>query len=172
MGGIFVFTCERYGYTFVVSHLYRLLRMKTRKRRFVRSRRHRLSQTTQAAQSFASERRVANGGTVSSSSPSWQHQFFVSAYACDRRSSTRLTVHTTKVSELRVRIHRPRRYDDAAPAVNPVEAGDCDRHGYNCIGEPERRRICELYRSLALCDAWHGHVVSSTIDFSMHRRGC
>ena len=108
------------------------------------------AQTTQAAQSFASERRVANGGTVSSfSSPSYGS---TSSFQSPRTpvtgegSSTPLTVHTTKVSELRVRIHRPRRYDDAAPAVVQLKQGIAIAVNFDCMSEPERRRVCDSTR--------------------------
>ena len=125
------------------------------------------AQTTQAAQSFASERRVANGGTVSSfSSPSYGS---TSSFQSPRTpvtgegSSTPLTVHTTKVSELRVRIHRPRRYDDAAPAVVQLKQGIAITVNFDCMSEPERRRVCDFLNGA--CYVMHGtaHVVSSTI---------
>ena len=78
-------------------------------------------------------------------------------------SSTPLTVHTTKVSELRVRIHRPRRYDDAAPAVVQLKQGIAIAVNFDCMSEPERRRVCDFLNGA--CYVMHGtaHVVSSTI---------
>ncbi|EKU71343.1 cell division protein SepF [Selenomonas sp. F0473] len=113
------------------------------------------------------ERRVANGGTVSYAAPSYGT---AAPYAAGRTSSTgdsgtQFTVHTTKVAELKVRIHRPRRYDDAAPAVVQLKQGIAIAVNFDCMNEPERRRVCDFLNGA--CYVLHGsaRVVSSTIIF-------
>ena len=121
-------------------------------------------QATQAAQNVASARRVANGGTVPFSAPSPSSSFQTPRTpAMGEGGTTPLTVHTTKVSELRVRIHRPRRYDDAAPAVVQLKQGVAIAVNFDCMNHPERRRVCDFLNGA--CYVMHGtaHVVSSTI---------
>ena len=114
-------------------------------------------------QTAVSERRVANGGTVSFSAPSYG-SFSASA----RTPSTGdggppLTVHTTKVAELKLRIHRPRRYDDAGPAVVQLKEGIAVAVNFDCLNDAERRRVCDFLNGA--CYVLHGtaRVISSTI---------
>ena len=121
--------------------------------------------TAYTAQGIASEQRVVNGGTVSSfSSPSYGSSFQNQRPPVNGDGGTPpLTVHTTKVSELRVRIHRPRRYDDAGPAVTQLKQGVAIAVNFDCMNPPERRRVCDFLNGA--CYVIHGtaHVVSSTI---------
>ena len=78
-------------------------------------------------------------------------------------SGTQFTVHTTKVAELKGRIHRPRRYDDAAPAVVQLKHVIPIAVNFDCMNEPERRRVCDFLNGA--CYVLHGsaRVISSTI---------
>lgn len=111
------------------------------------------------------QRRVANGGTISYETSSYSTGTSSSA---DRTpgagdSGTQFTVHTTKVAELKVRIHRPRRYDDAGPAVVQLKQGIAIAVNFDCMNGPERRRVCDFLNGA--CYVLHGsaRVVSSTI---------
>ncbi|MFC2315554.1 MAG: cell division protein SepF [Selenomonas massiliensis] len=108
------------------------------------------------------QRRVANGGTVSFSTATY------GASSSARTPSTGdggtpLTVHTTKVSELKVRIHRPRRYDDVGVAVTQLKQGIAVTVNFDCLNEADRRRVCDFLNGA--CYVLHGtaRVVSSTI---------
>ena len=111
------------------------------------------------------ERRVANGGTVSYDTSSYGAGTSASAMHTTSTgdSGTQFTVHTTKVAELKVRIHRPRRYDDAAPAVVQLKQGIAIAVNFDCMNEPERRRVCDFLNGA--CYVLHGsaRVISSTI---------
>ncbi len=67
---------------------------------------------------------------------------------------TPLTVHTTKVAELKVRIHRPRRYDDVGAAVRQLKQGIAVTVNFDCLNEPERRRVCDFLNGA--CYVLHG----------------
>lgn len=109
------------------------------------------------------ERRVANGGTVSFATSSYETSSTAGHTPSEEGHGTQLTVHTTKVAELRVRIHRLRRYDDAAPAVVQLKKGIAVAVNFDCMNEPERRRACDFLNGA--CYVLHGtaRVVSSTI---------
>lgn len=110
------------------------------------------------------ERRVANGGTVSYGASSYGAGTSSAAHATSTGDSgTQFTVHTTKVAELKVRIHRPRRYDDAGPAVIQLKQGIAIAVNFDCMNEPERRRVCDFLNGA--CYVLHGsaRVVASTI---------
>ena len=119
-------------------------------------------QQTSAQHTMMTERRVANGGTVS-----FAAGYGTSASAQRPPSTgdggTPLTVHTTKVAELKVRIHRPRRYDDVGTAVAQLKQGIAVTVNFDCLSEPERRRVCDFLNGA--CYVLHGtaRVVSSTI---------
>lgn len=111
------------------------------------------------------ERRVAGGGTVSFA-PSSSH----TTGSSDRiytpgagDTGTQFTVHTTKVAELKVRIHRPRRYDDAAEAVLQLKQGIAIAVNFDCMEEAERRRVCDFLNGACYVLHGTGRVVSSTI---------
>ena len=112
------------------------------------------------------ERRVAGGGTVSSFAPSSFHT--TGSHDGVHTSSTgdagtQFTVHTTKVAELKVRIHRPRRYDDAAEAVLQFKQGIAIAVNFDCMEEAERRRVCDFLNGACYVLHGTGRVVSSTI---------
>ena len=108
------------------------------------------------------ERRVANGGTVSIPTST-----YVSSTSTHTPSTsdggTPLTVHTTKVAELKVRIHRPRRYDDVGTAVVQLKQGIAVAVNFDCLNEVERRRVCDFLNGA--CYVLHGtaRMVSSSI---------
>ena len=109
-------------------------------------------------------RKVVNGGTISYQGASYSS--FSSAPrtpTADDGGGTPLTVHTTKVAELKVRIHRPRRYDDVGAAVKQLKQGIAVTVNFDCLNEPERRRVCDFLNGA--CYVLHGtaRVVSSTI---------
>jgi len=112
-----------------------------------------------------SERRVANGGTVAFSALGYGSSFSTVRTPLTGDGGTPLTVHTTKVAELKVRIHRPRRYDDAAPAVVQLKRGIAVAVNFDCLNDAERRRVCDFLNGA--CYVLHGtaRVVSSTIIF-------
>jgi len=110
------------------------------------------------------ERRVANGGTVSYDTSYTAGASSGAAHTTSTGDSgTQFTVHTTKVAELKVRIHRPRRYDDAAPAVVQLKQGIAIAVNFDCMNDAERRRVCDFLNGA--CYVLHGaaRVVSSTI---------
>ena len=116
----------------------------------------------QTQHTVAAERRVANGGTVSF--PSAAYGSSASARTPSTGDGgTPLTVHTTKVSELKVRIHRPRRYDDVSTAVTQLKQGIAVTVNFDCLNDGERRRVCDFLNGA--CYVLHGtaRVVSSTI---------
>ena len=110
-----------------------------------------------------SERRIANGGMVSFSAPAYGSSFSTARTPSTGEGGTPLTVHTTKVAELKVRIHRPRRYDDAGPAVVQLKQGIAVAVNFDCLNDAERRRVCDFLNGA--CYVLHGtaRVVSSTI---------
>ncbi|WP_313990923.1 cell division protein SepF [uncultured Selenomonas sp.] len=114
-------------------------------------------------QAAVSERRVANGGTVSFSSSAYTAPAAPVRPSSGDGAAPPLTVHTTKVSELKVRIHRPRRYDDAGPAVIQLKQGIAVAVNFDCLNEAERRRVCDFLNGA--CYVLHGsaRVVSSGI---------
>ena len=119
---------------------------------------------TQPHQETFVEHRVANGGTEAfqsstyGTSASMQH-----APTTGGGGGTPLTVHTTKVAELKVHIHRPRRYDDVGTAVVKLKQGIAVAVNFDCLNEPERRRVCDFLNGA--CYVLHGtaRVVSSAI---------
>jgi cell division protein sepF 2 len=127
----------------------------------------RVSQKTQESRETSTlrERRVANGGTVSYDASSYGAgaSSAASRTTSTGDSGTQFTVHTTKVAELKVRIHRPRRYDDAAPAVVQLKQGIAIAVNFDCMNDAERRRVCDFLNGA--CYVLHGaaRVVSSTI---------
>lgn len=118
----------------------------------------------QPRQAEFGQRRVVNGGTVS-----FADAVYGTSSPAPRTPSTgdgggtSLTVHTTKVAELKVRIHRPRRYDDVGAAVSQLKQGIAVTVNFDCLTEPERRRVCDFLNGA--CYVLHGtaRVVSSTI---------
>lgn len=119
---------------------------------------------THQAEYAMEQRRVVNGGTVSFSGASYG-----ASTSTPRTPSTGdgggtpLTVHTTKVAELKVRIHRPRRYDDVGAAVKQLKQGIAVTVNFDCLNGPERRRVCDFLNGA--CYVLHGtaRVISSTI---------
>ena len=107
-------------------------------------------------------RKVVNGGSVSYAGASYGFSSAPRTPAAGD-GGTPLTVHTTKVAELKVRIHRPRRYDDVGAAVNQLKQGIAVTVNFDCLNEPERRRVCDFLNGA--CYVLHGtaRVVSSTI---------
>ena len=108
-------------------------------------------------------RKVVNGGTVSYAGTSYSTFSSASRTTATGDGGTPLTVHTTKVAELKVRIHRPRRYDDVGAAVKQLKQGIAVTVNFDCLNEPERRRVCDFLNGA--CYVLHGtaRVVSSTI---------
>ena len=108
-------------------------------------------------------RKVVNGGTVSYAGTSYGGFSAASRTPATGDGGTPLTVHTTKVAELKVRIHRPRRYDDVGVAVRQLKQGIAVTVNFDCLNEPERRRVCDFLNGA--CYVLHGtaRVVSSTI---------
>lgn len=116
----------------------------------------------QPRQEAMTSRRVANGGTVSFPSASYSTSS-VPRTPTTGDGGTPLTVHTTKVAELKVRIHRPRRYDDVGTAVVQLKQGIAVAVNFDCLNDVERRRVCDFLNGA--CYVLHGtaRVVSSTI---------
>lgn len=114
-------------------------------------------------QTAVSERRVANGGTVAFAVPSYGRSSGAVRTPSTGDGGTPLTVHTTKVAELKVRIHRPRRYDDAGPAVVQLKQSIAVAVNFDCLNDAERRRVCDFLNGA--CYVLHGtaRVISSTI---------
>ena len=113
---------------------------------------------------YVEHRKVVNGGTVSFSSARYDAAPAMPRMpAAGDGGGTPLTVHTTKVAELKVRIHRPRRYDDVGTAVTQLKQGIAVTVNFDCLNEPERRRVCDFLNGA--CYVLHGtaRVVSSTI---------
>ena len=117
----------------------------------------------QPCQEEITTRRVANGGTVSFASASYGTSSAASRTPTTGDGGTPLTVHTTKVAELKVRIHRPRRYDDVGTAVVQLKQGIAVAVNFDCLNDVERRRVCDFLNGA--CYVLHGtaRVVSSTI---------
>ena len=109
------------------------------------------------------QRRVANGGTVSFSSATYGTSSSAHSTPTVGDGGTPLTVHTTKVAELKVRIHRPRRYDDVGSAVVQLKKGIAVAVNFDCLNEAERRRVCDFLNGA--CYVLHGtaRMVSSAI---------
>lgn len=109
------------------------------------------------------ERRVANGGTVSFSMPTYGSASSAARTTATGEGGTPLTVHTTKVAELKVRIHRPRRYDDVGAAVTQLKQGIAVTVNFDCLNDADRRRVCDFLNGA--CYVLHGtaRVISSTI---------
>ena len=109
------------------------------------------------------ERRVANGGTVSFSMPTYGSASSAARTTAAGEGGTPLTVHTTKVAELKVRIHRPRRYDDVGAAVTQLKQGIAVTVNFDCLNDADRRRVCDFLNGA--CYVLHGtaRVISSTI---------
>ncbi len=122
-----------------------------------------IAQPRQAAYDME-QRQVVNGGTVSFSGASYgTSASTVRTPSTGDGGGTPLTVHTTKVAELKVRIHRPRRYDDVGAAVRQLKQGIAVTVNFDCLNEPERRRVCDFLNGA--CYVLHGtaRMVSSTI---------
>ena len=108
-------------------------------------------------------RKVVNGGTVSYAGTSYSTFSSASRTTATGDGGTPLTVHTTKVAELKVRIHRPRRYDDVGAAVKQLKQGIAVTVNFDCLNEPERRRVCDFLNGACYVLRGTARVVSSTI---------
>ncbi|AOH48355.1 hypothetical protein BCS37_07805 [Selenomonas sp. oral taxon 920] len=119
--------------------------------------------SAQTQRTAVTERRVANGGTVSFSSAAYSTSSSTQRTPSTGDGGTPLTVHTTKVAELKVRIHRPRRYDDVGTAVIQLKQGIAVAVNFDCLNDSERRRVCDFLNGA--CYVLHGtaRMVSSSI---------
>jgi len=131
---------------------------------YVEEREQQVQQTAAKTQrSVVMERRVANGGTVSFSMPTYGRASSAARTTATGEGGTPLTVHTTMVAELKVRMHRPRRYDDVGAAVTQLKQGIAVTVNFDCLNDADRRRVCDFLNGA--CYVLHGtaRVISSTI---------
>ena len=93
-----------------------------------------------AAQSYAEELKVSNGGTVRFDRSGYQ----TGSYQHHESNRPQLTVHTTKTSELKVQIYAPSTFDQVAAISDDLKAGKACVVNYEKVEDAEQRRICDF----------------------------
>ena len=91
-----------------------------------------------------SAQKVVNGAPVYSEASSAAASPYERAAARTRQERPKLTVHTTKQPNLKVRIYAPSNFDQVTAIADDLKAGKATVVNYERIDAEEQRRICDF----------------------------
>ena len=91
-----------------------------------------------------STRKVVNGAPAYSGESATGMSRYEKAAARTREERPKLTVHTTKVPNLKVRIYAPMNFDQVTTIADDLKAGKAVVVNYERIEAEEQRRICDF----------------------------
>lgn len=93
-----------------------------------------------SSSSYTEEYKVSNGDSIQVERPSYT----AAAHMQTEKSRPQLTVHTTKMSELKVQIYAPRNFDQVTAIADDLKDGKACVVNYEKIEADEQRRICDF----------------------------
>lgn len=93
------------------------------------------------ATTYQEELKVSNGPSISVTRPTVAS---TSSFARQEKSRPQLTVHTTKVAELKVQIYAPTKFDQVVAIADDLKAGKGCVVNYERVEADEQRRICDF----------------------------
>lgn len=93
------------------------------------------------AANYQEELKVANGPSISVNRPNVAS---TTSFARTDKSRPQLTVHTTKVTELKVQIFAPTKFDQVVAIADDLKAGKGCVVNYERVEAAEQRRICDF----------------------------
>ena len=93
-----------------------------------------------SSSSYTEEYKVSNGDAIQVERPSYT----AAAHMQTEKSRPQLTVHTTKMSELKVQIYAPRNFDQVTAIADDLKDGKACVVNYEKIEADEQRRICDF----------------------------
>lgn len=74
-----------------------------------------------------------------------------------------LTVHTTKVPELKVQIYVPSKFDQVADIADDLKAKHAAIVNYERVDEAEQRRICDFINGVCYVEDGEARRISNTM---------
>ena len=93
----------------------------------------------------SNERRVANGVAVSYiSTPNFGRVGAQPTLVTRSDSQPQLTVHTTKVTELKVKVHVPTKYNHVSSIADHLKSGMAVVVNFDSMEPAEQRRVCDF----------------------------
>ena len=95
-----------------------------------------------AAASATDEYKVSGGSSIYVQRP--EPEMSSSYHAKTKTLRPQLTVHTTKVPELRVQIYVPENFDQVTDIADDLKAGKAAVVNYERVAAEEQRRICDF----------------------------
>lgn len=93
-----------------------------------------------SSSSYTEEYKVSNGDSIQVERPSYT----AAAHMQTEKLRPQLTVHTTKMSELKVQIYAPRNFDQVTAIADDLKDGKACVVNYEKIEADEQRRICDF----------------------------
>ncbi len=93
------------------------------------------------AASATEEYKVSGGSSVYVQRPETEYE---SSYRTKKASRPQLTVHTTRVPELRVQIYVPENFDQVTDIADNLKGGKAVVVNYERVAAEDQRRICDF----------------------------
>ena len=110
------------------------------------------------------ERKVANGGTVTSDGAvSYGGMRYTATPVTPQPSRPQLTVHTTKVQELMIKLYMPTNFDQVTNVADDLKGKRAVILNYEKVDLAEQRRICDFVNGVCYVTNGDARRISNNI---------
>lgn len=110
------------------------------------------------------QRMVANGSTIGHvTTPNFGNSVQAIQETATTKSEPQLTVHTTKVPEMKVKIHIPNKFDHVSAIADHLKSNIAVVVNFEGMNPPEQRRVCDFVNGTCYVLGGSAKQVSSNI---------